>query len=158
MIDGGGIGDKDKQRRKRERDREAAASASGMSETADAPMVTFAYDANGTLLPTSGPTAAPSRSASGRSRGSSGRSGQSHPPTLAYDPSMTNAEVFAALLAEHQLLEEPTPVAVPLDQRIIPPTVEGPAVISQPPWPSFMDTAPRFEQVQTRRPCLPHHV
>jgi hypothetical protein len=133
-------------RRKRDRDREAAQAAA--SEAADAPMVTFAYDGNGNLLPTApGAVAAPK--AGGRSRASAGRAGQGIPAAGAYDPTLSHAEVFAALLVEHQMVDEAPAVAAPVEQRVIPSSLEGPAVISQPAWPSFIEATPIFEQVST---------
>jgi len=134
-------------KRKRDRDRELQQSA---GESSEPPMIVYTYDANNNIIPNPpAPTAAPARSSSGRntSRGGGGggaRASNSGIAAATFDPTLTNAEIYAALVAENQLLDEPIVPAVEL--RVIPPAVEGPPVICQPAWPSFMEAKPNFEQ------------
>ena len=137
----------DDKKRKRDRDRELQQSA---GESSEPPMIVYTYDANNNIIPNPpAPTAAPARSSSGRntSRGGGGgaRASNSGIAAATFDPTLTNAEIYAALVAENQLLDEPIVPAVEL--RVIPPAVEGPPVICQPAWPSFMEAKPNFEQV-----------
>ena len=146
-------------KRKRDRDREAANSQAQEA----APMIVYAYDSNGNLVPSTTPAPAPaSRAPTGRStaRGgsSSSRSGGGIAATsitqnsTVYDPSLSNAELYSMLLADSQLntaMEETTAAGPPVELRALSATLGGPDNICQPAWPNFMSSQARMQQVCT---------
>jgi hypothetical protein len=141
----GGAGRKlTEKKRRRERDREAQLTAA--AEAVEAPLVVFSYDNNGNLIPGTAAPQAPARPVGrGAGRGGAGRTTVNPIAAATFDPTLSSAEIYTALLAEHQLAEEPpAPVG---ELRVIAAGLEGPSTICQPRWPSFMDVPRNPEPV-----------